>query len=90
MRSWIWMPREILVELSVDGEAFRELGGSVHDVSDAESGVILRDLRVDTRNVEARWVRVTARSYGTIPDWHPGQGEQAWIFVDEILIETAD
>ena len=37
--------------------------------------------------VEARYVRVIARNYGTIPDWHPGRGDGAFIFVDEILIE---
>lgn len=35
----------------------------------------------------ARFVRVKPLSYGIIPDWHPGKGGDAWIFVDEIVIE---
>jgi hypothetical protein len=35
----------------------------------------------------ARYVRVKAYNYGRIPDWHPGNGGEAWIFIDEILIQ---
>jgi len=41
----------------------------------------------DLGGVDARYVRLVAHSYGTIPDWHPGHGGAAYIFVDEILIE---
>ncbi len=30
---------------------------------------------------------IHALNYGTIPDWHPGRGDGAFIFVDEILID---
>ena len=35
----------------------------------------------------ARYVRVRARNFGRIPDWHPGRGSPAFIFVDEITVE---
>jgi hypothetical protein len=38
-------------------------------------------------DLTARYVRVFARNLGTIPPWHPGAGDQCFIFVDEILIE---
>ena len=28
-----------------------------------------------------------AENRGRCPDWHPGAGEKAWIFADEITIE---
>jgi hypothetical protein len=27
-----------------------------------------------------------AKNIGVCPDWHPGKGEKAWIFVDEIIV----
>ena len=35
---------------------------------------------------EARFIRVVARNTGTCPEWHPGRGENAWLFVDEIVL----
>ncbi len=85
--SWIWLPSEVIVSVSGDGASFREVARFTHDVSDREGGVVLRDLAADLDGVSGRFVRVFARNYGTIPAWHPGRGERAWIFVDEIVVE---
>lgn len=87
VRSWIWMPAELIVSVSDDGETFREAARLASGVPDELRGVVLRDLVGDLGGVEARYLRVLARSYGTIPDWHPGAGDGAFIFVDEILVE---
>jgi hypothetical protein len=34
---------------------------------------------------KARFVKVKAINFGKLPDWHPGKGEPAWLFVDEIV-----
>ncbi len=36
---------------------------------------------------KARFVRVKAANLGKIPAWHPGAGDDAFIFVDEIFIQ---
>ena len=43
-------------------------------------------LRLD-RPVKARYVRVFAKNFGTIPDWHLGHGGEGFIFIDEIWVE---
>ena len=35
----------------------------------------------------ARFVRVLARKHERLPDWHPGAGGEASIFVNEIVVE---
>lgn len=35
---------------------------------------------------QARYVRVRATNFGIIPDWHPGVGCPAFIFIDEIWV----
>jgi hypothetical protein len=88
VRSWIWMPVEVVISVSRDGASFREVACLTPGVPDDEYGVIIRDIVTDLDEVQARYVRVSARSYGTIPDWHPGHGDGAFIFVDEILVEA--
>ena len=86
-RSWIWMPSEVVLSVSSDGADFREIARVTGDVADDAQGIIVRDQVAEVEGVEARYVRVLARNYGTIPDWHPGRGDGAFIFIDEILID---
>jgi hypothetical protein len=37
-----------------------------------------------------RALRFRALNYGTIPDWHPGAGDEAFIFVDELIVRLQD
>jgi predicted alpha-1,2-mannosidase len=87
VRSWIWMPSEVVLSVSTDGIRFREAVRLGVDIPEDEYGVIIRDWLADLGGIEARYLRVLARNYGTIPDWHPGSGDGAFIFIDEILVE---
>jgi predicted alpha-1,2-mannosidase len=82
--SWIWMPREVVVSVSTDGESFDEVA-RVRPRADGE--VAVRDVVADLHGVEARFVRVRAVRLAAIPEPHPGRGEAAWVFVDEVLVE---
>jgi predicted alpha-1,2-mannosidase len=88
MRSWIWMPTELVVEVSVDGRSFREAGRVTHDVPEDAEGVLLRDLELALDGSPIRALRFRAVNYGTIPAWHPGAGGEAFIFVDELIVRT--
>lgn len=86
-RSWIWMPTELTVEVSTDGQNFREAGRAHHRIPDDEEGIFRDDLMVELSGEGVRALRFLARNYGTIPPWHPGAGGEAFIFVDELLVE---
>lgn len=87
IRSWIWAPRRVEFEVSLDGQEFDRVLSLKNDVPDRDYGVILKDLVGDIPVQSARYVRVRAIGYGKIPEWHPGHGGASWIFVDEIIIE---
>jgi hypothetical protein len=83
-RSWIIMPRQIIVEVSVDNKIFKQ-------VYVGENFLPVEDLNAQVKNVEAnfnavtaRYVRVKALQYGKMPAWHEGAGGDTHIFVDEI------
>jgi len=35
----------------------------------------------------ARYIRIHAHNRGVCPAWHPGAGEKAWIFLDELGVQ---
>ena len=85
--SWIMMPRQIDFEVSTDGKVFRPALSIPVDVTEKDPGLTIKDFAGSLQGVEARYVRIRARTYGKLPAWHPGSGGAAWIFVDEIFVE---
>jgi predicted alpha-1,2-mannosidase len=87
MRSWIMMPRELVVEVSADGIGWQEVGRVGHQVPEREEGVFRRDFTVSLDGLEIRAVRLYAEGYGPLPEWHLGAGGPSFIFVDELIVE---
>lgn len=47
--------------------------------------MIIHQLAFD--KVELRYIRVVAKNYGNLPEWHPGKDTPAWMFIDEIAFQ---
>lgn len=87
IRSWIWMPKEITFYTSIDGKNFKKQEPIKNDVPIDDYNVYVKDFALNNLNIKARYVKVVATNFGTIPEWHLGRGGEAFIFVDEIVIE---
>ena len=85
--AWIMMPRQVDFDVSTDGRVFRPAVSIPVDVPEKDYSVIIKDFVGSLAGVEARYVRIRARTYGKLPSWHAGSGGDAWIFVDEIIVE---
>ncbi len=85
--SWIFMPRSVEFSVSKDGESFEAVSIALSDVPADAEGRVLKDFTAGGLDVEARFVRVLARTPGLCPSWHAGAGGKAWIFIDEIIVE---
>ena len=46
-----------------------------------------RQLFAVVKKARAKYFKITLENYGKLPDWHISAGEQAWLFVDEIIIQ---
>ncbi len=86
-RSWIWMPEYVEFYISENGKKWQYMGRVDHQISDKDFQAQVKDFTLEFNPVKARYVKVFARNYGMIPDWHPGAGGQGFIFTDEIIIE---
>jgi hexosaminidase len=40
----------------------------------------------EKENTKAKYLKVSAKTVGKLPQEHPAAGSDAWIFIDEIII----
>lgn len=85
--SWIFEPQYVVIEGSLDGRSWEKLKEMDHDqiTASQSTGRNQLDFELDMQNV--RYLRATAGNIGVCPPGHPGEGEPAWLFVDEILVK---
>ncbi|HLF13941.1 MAG TPA: family 20 glycosylhydrolase [Bacteroidota bacterium] len=81
--SWIYFPKGIEVFLSEHPAGFASAG----KLSAEEIRLAGNVQRIAFPPRAARYVRVVATSAGTVPAGKPGEGNDAWLFVDEIIID---
>lgn len=87
VRSWIVLPGTVSFEWSADGRAWSAPVVVGHDVPAAREGAFVQSFAATLTSAEpVRWVRITARAAGPLPVGHPGAGQAAWIFADEVVI----
>lgn len=90
MRSWIFFPKRVVVETSLDGKTWK-LYGEVCNTQFAPEHKRQEESVQHTfavkGNTRAKYVRVRAENFGPLPDWHVSAGQQAWVFVDEIIVK---
>jgi predicted alpha-1,2-mannosidase len=85
--AWIIFPREVDYFLSSDGKKFRHIVTVDNPVSETDETVQIRDFTSLIRKQNARYVKIRATNYGKLPSGHPGKGENAFLFVDELMVE---
>jgi predicted alpha-1,2-mannosidase len=87
-RSWILMPTKVEYYISDDNVNFTYFG-SVNNTLDPklEENTILNFTSNENKEKKARYVKVIAKNFGKLPEWHQGSGGDAFIFVDEILVK---
>jgi len=87
-RSWILMPTKVEYYISDDNVNFTYFG-SVNNTLDPklEENTILNFTSNETKGKKARYVKVIAKNFGKLPEWHQGFGGDAFIFIDEIEVK---
>ncbi len=81
--SWIYLPRSVQVFVSDDSLKW----SSVKKIGGEDLRNLNRVVSLSLGRQTARYVRVVAENAGKIPVGSPGEGNAAWLFVDEIIIE---
>ena len=84
--SWILPPQSIQVFASKDGKEYKELGMRSFPMTKASASGGQQYLDLELLPQKAKFIRVLVKNQ-LLPDWHPGKGTPAWIFIDEIIFE---
>jgi hypothetical protein len=84
--SWVFLPEEVKLEISDDGINYTEVARHQFDNSNKHYLVESVPLQMYFEEVEARYLKITALSMKTCPEWHRGYGMPSWIFIDEMIL----
>ncbi|MEO9022135.1 MAG: family 20 glycosylhydrolase [Ginsengibacter sp.] len=86
-KDWIFLPQSVTYAVSNDGKNFTDLGTVKNTISSDEKGFIIKDFALNFPLQKARYIRVNAKNLGVCPKGHPGEGQPAWLFADEIMVQ---
>jgi hexosaminidase len=87
-KAWIFKPAIVKFYYSWKGKKYKQLGEVKLKQSKAnETGSEIVKYQMDYPWIETRYIKIVAENIGACPEWHPGKGQKAWMFVDEIIVE---
>jgi hypothetical protein len=87
--SGIYLPRRVEYAVSDDGLRFRTVAALANEVPIGRVGPLVQPFEAKLNSVAGRYVRVLAENVRAIPAGLPAAGEKAWLFVDEIAIQSS-
>lgn len=86
-RAWILMPTQVEFYVSNDNKNFEKVATVLNEVNPKNYDVTLQNLTSKIA-VKGRYIKVIARNFGKLPEWHQGFpfDADAFIFIDEITV----
>jgi len=84
--SWVFGPKKVSYQVSVDGKAFEEVASFKPGVTQSDVNEIVQ-YPADFEMRKVRYVRIVGESVGVCPEWHPAAGGKAWLFSDEVIVK---
>jgi predicted alpha-1,2-mannosidase len=92
--SWIFYPTEVEYWVSQDSVNWKKVNTQATHKSDHNLEISISNFGVDLLAVNDenlqknswRFIRLKAKHYGKMPQWHEGRGYDTYIFLDEIRI----
>ena len=89
VRSWVLLPAEVSFRWSADGLTWSTPMAATHDAPANREGVVVHTFAANVASPAAvRFIRVSARAGGVLPIGHPGAGQPAWLFADEVIVRA--
>jgi alpha-L-fucosidase len=86
--SYIFLPGSVEYSISDNGKEFRTLKAIVNDETGRQDKIpFIKSFDAFPENIQARYIRIKAVNIGLCPPWHPGAGDKAWMFTDEVTVE---
>lgn len=84
---WIFFPEFVSFSISNDGNNFQEIKTIRNTQSQKRKDESIQTFEVVINNSKSQYLKVLAKNIGVCPEWHKGAGGNAWVFVDEVIVE---
>ncbi|MDY0102989.1 MAG: family 20 glycosylhydrolase [Lentimicrobium sp.] len=85
--NWIFLPTSIEFFLSEDGMNYQPAKGNKPSIITPKDPM-LSTYTIINMNTKARYIKIVAKNKGICPKGHWGEGNPAWLFVDEIMVNS--
>jgi hexosaminidase len=85
--SRVFFPTRVEFYLSTGGENFEKIGETRGDPPPDNNEITIKDFAVECSSRTARYVKILAKNPGPCPQWHIAAGQNAWLFVDELIVK---
>ena len=84
--DFVFNPLDITVSVSFDGEKFTEAAHVEYPAEDRSSPNGVKDFTVSFPETSAKYLKVTAKTIDSLPEWHGAHGSKGFLFVDEVVV----
>jgi len=85
--SWIFLPKSMSCSFSADGENFSEPIKVKIDALSKLKDQRIRDIPFIFEPLETRYIKIVAEKIDGFPEWFSVKDGDAWIFIDEVVVE---
>jgi putative alpha-1,2-mannosidase len=85
-QAWIVFPKYVQFQVSDDGKTYKD-AVRVDTQTDIKDTAVKTQTFTGQLNTRARYVKLIAKQYGPLPDWHESKGSPSYIFADEITVD---
>jgi hexosaminidase len=87
LNDWIFFPKSVEIFISENGQDYSSVGLLTTNESLSNLPLEKNDFTLLIKGTKTRYILVKAVSMKVCPEGHPGEGEKAWLFADEIIVE---
>lgn len=85
--SYIFFPVKMEFFISTDGLKFEKVGEMPNDVDPLSGDKQLKDFSVSFNPTTVGYVKIISKNLGKCPKGHAGEGKDAWMFIDEVVVD---
>lgn len=87
IQSYLMPPAEIEVWAGDDKNKLKLLKKVTpqQPTKDELNAVRIEGVNIDLEPSAYKWYKIVAKNVSKLPSWHPGKGDKAWVFIDEIF-----
>ena len=85
--DWVFNPASISVSLSKNDTDYQKVFHEDYPIFGKNDPDGRKDYRITFPESDSKYIRIVAKPVESMPEWHLGHGQKAFLFVDEITVE---